>query len=63
MSERAVCAYCHGVRLEGPTAWIHATRFQPGEQEGDQVRYDFCDDSCKQAWLDRAEQADGQEAT
>lgn len=56
--EPAVCAYCHGVRLDGPTAWIHSTRFAAGSTgDGAEVRYDFCDDGCKKLWLNRAEPA------
>jgi hypothetical protein len=55
MAEPAVCAYCHGVKLSGSTSWIHATRFEPFATEGEQIRYDFCDDGCKKAWLDRAD--------
>jgi hypothetical protein len=51
------CAYCHGVRLAGSTAFIHATRFEPGAHEGSQIRYDFCDGGCKKLWLDRGETA------
>jgi hypothetical protein len=61
MSKRAPCAYCHGVRHGGPTARVHATRFGPGSQgEGEQIRYDFCDDGCKKRWLDRAVHIDGE---
>lgn len=56
MPDSAVCAFCHGVRLAGTTSWIHATRFKPGERDGEEIRYDFCDDGCKKAWLDRGDQ-------
>lgn len=45
------CAYCHGIRLDGPSTVIHATRFEPGEQTGAQIAYYFCDDGCREAWL------------
>ena len=54
MGERA-CAYCHGYSDTRTT--IVATRFQGTEQEGNQVIYWFCDDGCRQMWLDRANPA------
>lgn len=53
------CAYCHGYSEAGNGTVIHATRFQPGQQTGTVVAYWFCDDGCRQSWLDRAEQSDG----
>lgn len=57
-----VCAFCHGVRMDGMTVAIHATRF-PAHSAGDDgvvIAYNFCDDYCRQKWLDRGEQSDGE---